>query len=146
MLKPGGLVGKSLGGEAAGVFVLGVADGEGAEEDALDLGEGGGAGFDVVAAAKGSLAELFAENGGVDAELLGGVDGELIAGQLLGHAADVGQKVVHGLDLLVGTGAGEHLTGALDEEVGLAARIADGGRVGFHAALADEAVWVEASI
>ena len=39
-----------------------------------------------------------------------------------------------------------HLAGALDEEVGLAARIADGGGVDFDAALADEAVGIEAAI
>ena len=58
----------------------------------------------------------------------------------------MGQKVVHGLDLLICTGAGEHLAGALDEELGLAARFADGGFVGIDSALADEAVGVEAAV
>ncbi len=71
--------------------------------------------------------------------------GELVAGKLLWHAADVRQKVVHGLDLLLGAGAGKHLPGALDEVVGLAARAANGRGVGLDAALADEAVGVEAA-
>ena len=49
-------------------------------------------------------------------------------------------------DLLVGAGAGKHLPCALDQEVGLAARLADRGCVGLDAALADEAVGVEAAV
>jgi hypothetical protein len=80
MLKPGGLVLDGLGGDAAGFGVVRVNGGECAEEDAFDFGEGGGARLDAVAALEGGLAELFAEDGGVDAELLGGVGGELVAG------------------------------------------------------------------
>jgi hypothetical protein len=114
------------GWPAGARFELGVVDGQGAEQDALDLGERGGPSLDVVAAAERGLAQFFAQNGRVDAQLLRGVGGELVAGQLLRHAADVGQQVVHGLDLLLGAGAGEHLPGALDEVVGLAARAAHG--------------------
>ena len=125
---------------------LGVGDGQGAEQDPLDLGERCGAGFDVVAAAERGLAQLFAQDGGVDAQLLRGVGGKLVAGELLRHAADVRQQEVHGLDLLLGAGAGKRWPGALDEVVGLAARAAQGRRVGLDAALADEAVGVEAAV
>jgi hypothetical protein len=50
LLEPGGLLEDGLGGEAAGIFAVGVGDGEGAEEDTLDFSEGGHARFDVVAA------------------------------------------------------------------------------------------------
>jgi hypothetical protein len=41
---------------------------------------------------------------------------------------------------------GKLLAGAVDQVVGLAAGTADGGGVGFYAALADEAVGVEAAV
>ena len=121
MLKPCWLLSKSLSGEPTRVPIFGVIDGQRAEQNPLNLRERGRAHFHVIAAAEGCLPEFFAKDGGVNPELLGGVAGELIAGEFLRHAPDVGQKVVHGLDLLVGAGSGEHLAGSLDEEVGLAA-------------------------
>ena len=102
--------------------------------------------FDVVAAAERGLAQLLAQHGRVDAQLLRGVGGKLVAGQLLRHAADVRQQEVHGLHLLLRAGAGKQLPRALDQVVGLAARAAHGRRVGLDAALADEAVGVEAAV
>jgi hypothetical protein len=62
-LKGGGLLKDGLGGEAACVFAVGVGDGEGAQENTFDFSERGGAGFNVVTALEGGLAELFAEDG-----------------------------------------------------------------------------------
>ena len=74
--------------------------GEGHEEKLLGAGEREGLrGGDEVAALGGGFLELGAEQGGVDAEGLGGVGGELVAGDAVGDAADVGQKVVEGFDL-----------------------------------------------
>jgi hypothetical protein len=63
MLKPSRLLGQGLGRDAAGVFILGVVDGEGAQEDALDFSQSGGSRLNVVAAAEGGLAQFFAQHG-----------------------------------------------------------------------------------
>lgn len=62
-LKESGLLENGLRREAAGVFAVGVGDGEGTQENALDFSEGGGARLDVVAALEGGLAKLFAKHG-----------------------------------------------------------------------------------
>lgn len=62
MLKPCWLLGEGLDGELACLAIFGVVDGEGAQQDALDLGEHRGAGLDVIAAAQGSLPQLFAQD------------------------------------------------------------------------------------
>ena len=61
-----------------------------------------GVGADAFDALGGGLFELLAEDGGVDAELLRGVGGELVALDAVGHAADVRQEEVEGFDLGVG--------------------------------------------
>ena len=146
VLKPCGLLGDGGGGGAARGFKLGIGDGEGAKQNSLHFRECGGAGFDAVATFESGLTQFLAQDGRVDAELLGGVGGELVAGELLGDAADVGQEEVHGLDLLLGAGTGEELAGALDEVVGLAAGAFDGLHVGLKAAFANEAVRIEAVV
>ena len=76
---------------------------QGAEQDALGFGGGLGAvRADAGGALGGGLFEFLAEQGGVDAQLLRGVGGELVALDAVGHAADVGQQEVEGLDLGVG--------------------------------------------
>ncbi len=102
-------------------------------------------GADAFDALGGGLFELLAEDGGVDAEFLRGVGGELVALDAVGHAADVGEEEVEGLDLGVGGAAGEAVAGAVDEVVGVALGVAEGGHVGLDALLADEAVGVEAA-
>ena len=104
-----------------------------------------GVGADAFDALGGGLLELLAQDGGVDAEFLRGVGGELVALDAVGHAADVRQEEVEGLDLGVGGAAGEVLAGAVDEVVGVALGGAEGGHVGLDAVLADEAVGVEAA-
>ena len=146
MLKPRGLLGQRLCGQSPRALELRIVDGQGAEQHPLDLGERRGPRFDVVAAAERGLAQLLAQHGRVDAQLLRGVGGKLVAGELLRQAANVRQQVVHGLYLLLGAGAGEEQPGALDEVIGLAARAAEGRRVGLHAPLADVAVRVEAAV
>ncbi len=95
-----------VGGEGAGGIVLGKD--EGAEEDALGLAGGVvGVGADAFDALGGGLFELLAEDGGVDAEFLRGVGGELVALDAVGHAADVREQEVEGLDLGVGGAPGE---------------------------------------
>ncbi len=72
------MLGELVGGEVAGG--VGVGQDEGAEQDALGLADGllavGGQAFGALG---GGLLELLAQEGGVDAELLGGVGGELVA-------------------------------------------------------------------
>ena len=136
----------SVSGELAGG--VGLGEDEGAKEDTLGFtggiaGVGGADAFDALVAA--AWLDLLAEDGGVDAEFLGGVGGELVALDAVGHAADVGQEEVHGLHLGVGGAGGEELAGAVDEVVGVALGAAKGGHVGLDAALADEAVGVEAA-
>ena len=80
MLKPGRLLDDGLGGKAARVFAFGVGDGQGAEQDTLHFCKDAGFNFDVVAATQRGLANLFSENSRVDAELLRGVVGKLVAG------------------------------------------------------------------
>ena len=79
----------------------------------------------------GGLFELLAEDGGVDAEFLCGVGGELVALDAVGHAADVREEEVEGFDLGVGGAAGEELAGAVDEVVGVALGVAERGHVGW---------------
>ena len=71
--------------------------------------------------------------------------GKLVAGKLLWHAADVRQKVVHRLYLLLGAGTRKHLPRAFNQVVGLAARAANSRRVCLNAALANVPVRIEAA-
>jgi hypothetical protein len=61
--KAGGLLKDGLGGKAAGLFAVGVGDGEGAEQNAFYFGEGCSARLDAVATFEGGLAKLFAKHG-----------------------------------------------------------------------------------
>jgi len=139
-----GMLDQLLGGELAGG--VGFGQDEGAEEDAFGLAGGiaRGGRADAFDFGGGGLADLLAKDGGFDAELLGGVGGELVAMEGVGHAADVGEEEVHGLDFGFGGAGGEDLAGAIDEVVGVAFGAAEGGHVGVHAAFADEAVRVKA--
>ena len=144
-LVPLGVMGELVGGEGAGRVVFG--EDEGAEEDAFGLAGGVvGVGADAFDALGGGLFEFLAEDGGVDAEFLCGVGGELVALDAVGHAADVGEEEVEGLDLGVGGAAGELFAGVVDEVVGVALGVAEGGHVGLDALLADEAVGIEAAL
>ena len=100
----------------------------------------------MVATAQRGLAQFFAQDGRVDAQLLRGVGGKLVAGELLRHAPNVRQQKVHRLLLLLRAGAGKGCPSALDKVIGLAPRAADCRRVGLHTALADVAVGVEAAV
>ena len=142
-------MGDELGRRRAGGRGLSLGQDKGTEEDAFGLAGGldsDGGGADAFDLGGGGLADLLAEDGGLDAELLGGVGGELVAVEGVGHAADVGQEEVHGLELGLRGAGGEELAGAVDEVVGVALGAAEGGHVGLHAALADEAVGVEAAL
>ncbi len=74
-----------------------------------------------------------------------GVGGELVALDAVGHAADVGEEEVEGLDFGVGGAGGVELAGAVDEVVGVALGSAEDGHVLLDALFADEAVGVEAA-
>src|SRR5207253_3342376 len=117
-----------VSGESAGGDVLGrgvFSNDKSAEEDAFGLAGGvvavGANAFDALG---GGLFELLAEDGGVDAEFLGGVGGELVPLDAVGHAADVRQEKVEGFDFGVGGAAGKLFTGVVDEEIGVAFGIA----------------------
>ena len=142
---PVGVLGELFGGECSGRVVLGKD--EGAEEDALGFACGiVGVRANALDALGRGLLELLAEDGGVDAEFLRGVGGELVALDAVGHAANVGQEEVQRLDLGVGGAAGEVFAGVVDEVVGVSLGIAQRGHVGLDALLADEAVGVEAAL
>jgi hypothetical protein len=141
---PLGVLRELVGSENAGGVLLWKD--EGAEEDTLGLAGGvvvvGADAFDALG---GGLLELLAEDGGVDAEFLRGVGGELVALDAIGHAADVGEEEVEGFDFGVSGAAGELFAGVVDEEVGVAFGVAERGHVGLDALLAEEAVGVEAA-
>jgi len=141
---PVGVLDELLGGEGACGVVLGKD--EGVEEDAL--GFAGGVlrvRADAFDALGRSLFELLTKSGGVDAEFLRGVGGELVALNAVRHAADVREEEVKGFDLRVGSTAGEEVTSAINEVVGVALGGAQGGHIGLDALVADEAVGVEAA-
>src|SRR5258707_13625529 len=118
------MLGELFGCEGAGGVVLGKD--EGAEEDAFGLAGGVVVvGADTFDALGGGLFELLAEDGGVDAEFLCGVGGELVALDAVGHAAGVGEEEVEGFDLGVGGAAGKLLGGVVAEEVGVAVGVVE---------------------
>ncbi len=124
----------------------GSVNGQSPQQHPLDLSQRRGSRLDVVPAPERGLAQLLAQHGGIDAQLLRSVGGKLVPRQFLRHAADVRQQVIHGLHLLLRAGAGKHLPRALDQVIGLAARAAQRLRVGLHAPLANIAVGVEAAV
>ncbi len=139
---PLGVLGELVGGEGTGGIVLGK--NEGAEEDAFGFAGGVvGVSVDAFDALGGGLFKLLAEDGGVDAEFLCGVGGELVALDAVGHAADVREEEVEGFDLGVCSAAGELVAGVVDEVVGVTFCVAERGHVGLDALFADETVGVE---
>ncbi len=129
-----------------GVALSGAGRGKGLEKDLLRAGEWGFVDGEVVAASGGGVFELGADEGGVDAEGLGGIVGEGIAGDAAGNAADVGQEEVEGLGFGFGVANGKESAGAIDEVVLKRRRGAEGVDVGAGAAFADVAVGVESAV
>ena len=84
----------AVGGLGDTVEFTGLRRGKGLQEDLLGTGERcGSRGSNEVAAFGGGLLELLADESGVDAQLLRGVSGELVAGDAVGDAADVRHAV-----------------------------------------------------
>src|SRR6185437_11960438 len=133
---------------AGGKFADWIAFGkdERAEQDALGFRDWFGAvRGDAFGALRGGLLEFLAHEGGVDAELVGGIVGKLAAADGMRHASNVRQQEVQRLHLGLGGVAGEELARALDEVVGVALGVAQCRAVGLDAVLAYEAVGVEAA-
>src|SRR5206468_620203 len=87
--------------------------------------------------------QFLAQDGGVDADLLSNLSGEFVAHDAAGNALDVGEYVVHGLDLAFGGADRELGAGALDQVIEVTLGGAKGRRVGLLAFATNEEVGIE---
>ena len=89
------------------------------------------------------LPQFFPQHRRIDPQLLRRVHRELVPRQLLRHAPNVRQQIIHRLHLLLRAGAWEQLPRPLDQVIGLPPRAADRLLVCLRPALADIAVRIE---